>query len=198
MNGRKVTIIFGFLVAGALLGACDRGGDTGSTENGINLTPIAIEKPDLPRPVTRFPSELRTPNVAFNRFVEEVLEACEQGDYDRFCSKFASTSPPPGYEQFKRIWQGVKEITVSHLYSGSLDPKTPVYYVHAVVQLREADPRGRTRRDAVLWASMESDRWRMAVAPQELTAKVLAATTQPVGEGPEVVNNAASAAAPGG
>ncbi len=199
MVANTASRLLGLAVVVLLLGGCRGGGDeTTSVTDDISLPPLARQKPDAPRPVTHYPPELRPPDAAFNRFVEQFLESCEWGDYDRFCGSFASTATPPGLDDFKRVWHGVKDISVTHLYSGSRDPEKPEYYVHAVVHLRDGDNRGRTRRDAVIWAFKENGEWRMSPAPAELAGKVLAAASQPVGGEAESAESATSAAAPDG
>lgn len=176
------------LLVGAT-GCKDRQGSSDETD-AINIPPIGAD-PNRDRPRTFFPAELQQADTSFNKFVDDVLQICQTGDYDRFCGLFAAADAPPARDDFARIWRGVSEIKLVSIY-----PARPnEYFVHAIARLRQADSRRRLQRDVVVHAFKELDEWRISGAPQEIARKVLHADSRPAGGG-SAGSQPASAAAP--
>lgn len=161
-------------------GACDWTGDDGADEGVIDLKPIGDEVPAAERPMVEF--NCLTDDPSMNQFIRQALTVCAEGDYDKFRQLFATSYPPPEYDSFKRIWQGVEGVFIRSVhgpYPGK--ENRPTYYVHAHVRLRKPDSKNRTKRDAVVAVFKELDEWRMGSAPPGVIEKILAASTQPAG-----------------
>ncbi|MBI4580688.1 MAG: hypothetical protein HY718_13355 [Planctomycetes bacterium] len=143
----------------------------------IDYKPLVEDKPDVDPPRIYFPADCQPKDPALTSFIERVLKVCEQGDYDPFCGLLATTEVAPSYDDFQRIWQGVREITVKSVRSAETDP--PQYFVHAVAKFREPDARNREERDVVIRIFKEMDQWRIAGAPKDIRRQILLADTQP-------------------
>ena len=135
------------LSVGGVIGgcACQR-----STEEDTNIDPPSISKkdPKADRPLVNFPGSCRTEDAALNKFIEQAVTICAQGDYEGFRQLFSTSFSPPSKAEFERVWYSVQSVDIVSIHTGNEDP--PDYYVHAVVRLREADRHGRKQRDAVV------------------------------------------------
>lgn len=140
---------------------------------------VTKSDPDAERPETYFPSRLRTDDESLNRFIDHALKVAHEGAYDDFRVLFGTAYNPPSYEDFGRVWHGVREIRIVSVHPFRRDPQT--YLVHIEVTLRAPDSRGRTRRDTVVEIFREAGEWRLGAPPKEAIAQVLAADSQPAG-----------------
>lgn len=165
-------------VVGSSMGGC-RCDQSTSTDQGprIETEKIVEKSPQAPRPEVVFPERWHSTDASVNAFVRQALQVCAEGDYDGFRQLFGTTYTPPDQAEFERVWYAVRQITVAGFYRGQQDP--PEYYLHAVVQYRGPDRKGRTRRDAVVAIFQEAGQWRLAPAPTEVVRKVVAASTRP-------------------
>lgn len=157
------------------IGGCEGQGETNTAE--IDKEKLVIVDPDADRPTTHFPTELRQDDATLNEFILAVLKTCEEGDYDEFCRFLGATATPPSYDDFKRIWSGIREIEVVSVHAAETDP--PQYFVHAVAHLRREDRANRRERDIVLQVYEELGEWRISGAPKEIVRMILIADTQP-------------------
>lgn len=159
---------------------CSR--DAGGVDEAvIDKPPIVELDPQADRPVTYFPRDTRTRDTEVDRFIDHVLTICEKGDYDGFRQAFGTAYQAPSPEEFARVWHGVEEIRVEVIYEEPADP--PRYFVYGHVRFREEDRRGRVDRPFVIMLFREVDRWRLAPAPSEIVARIMAQATQPAGAG---------------
>lgn len=178
----KLACLACIAVLGAgLLTACN---DEDPDDQSLTLPSMLEVQPGAEPPKIKFPAEWHQADPTVNAFIMRVLDICQRGDYDRFCSLFGISDAPPGYDDFKRIWGGVGELAVRSVRMGSDDP--PQYFVHTTVKLRQADSQKRTERAAVIRVFKELDDWRISAAPQDIVRKVLIADSQPASSAPAV------------
>jgi hypothetical protein len=166
------------LSIGGSMGGCEcqRSADE---DVSIEVPKITDKDPNANRPLVYFPSRCQTEDITLNKFIEQALVVCAQGDYDGFRQLFGTSFTPPSKTDFERIWYNVVNVEVVSTHPGKQEP--PEYYVHAVVRLREPDRRNRSQRDAVVAIFKEADEWRMAPPSKEFVRKVLMADSQPAG-----------------
>ncbi|GEM_PF-782858 len=124
-----------------------------------------------------FPEQWRASDQEVNAFVESVLTIAAKGDYDGFRQLFAMTHTPPSRQEFQRAWEAIEGIRVSGLYGDSPEPEK--YYLHAVVDRRSPDGRGRTKLDRVVMLFKEAGRWRLGPAPGEVVDVIVRAASRP-------------------
>jgi len=166
------------IVAGST-GGCKCGRDVIVEDAMIDDVPLVEEKPDANPPRVNFPRSSQTDDVILNRFIEEVLMACERGDYDKFRQAFGTAYNPTSREDFRLYWENVETITVAGVYPNQQKKDSPEYFLHTVVRLREPDRKGRQTRDAVVVLFKELGEWRLVPATNEIIRRVRAASTQP-------------------
>lgn len=177
MHVKQVISHFGCVAAMlwvALAAGCK---DDWAADNSMDPKPIVEDQPDAEPPRIQFPPEARQEDASLNAEIEQVLKVCEQGDYDGFCKRFGIAEVPPSYDEFKRIWHGVREISIQSVHAGREDPLE--YFVHAVIKLRQEDNQKRTQRDIVVRVFKEMGEWRISGASKDAVRKVLMADTQP-------------------
>lgn len=181
------------LVAG-IVGGCECQRETAQNdEPPIGTAPLSEVHPDVRPPEVDFPQRWRSRDPSLNAFIEQALDICARGNYDGFRALFGTAFPPPDQSNFERVWKAVRGIRVTGLYRGHGNP--PDYYLHAVIEYREEDRKGRTERDVVVMLFREADQWRLGQAPPEIIRDVRristrpaastqpASTTRPTGEG---------------
>jgi len=113
-----------------------------------------------------------------NKFIQDALIICHQGDYDAFRQSFGTTYEPPSEVDFIRVWSNVAEIAVERVLA---DPREEFnrYYVLAKVRLRVADKKNRRQRDIPIMVYQEGGQWRLGPAPGEIIDRMRAAMSQP-------------------
>lgn len=124
-----------------------------------------------------FPERWRAPDKEVNAFVESVLTIAAKGDYDGFRQLFAMTHTPPSRQEFQRAWEAIEGIRVAGLYGDRPEPEK--YYLHAVVERRSPDGKGRLKVDRVVMVFREAGRWRLGPAPREAVDMIVRAASQP-------------------
>jgi hypothetical protein len=164
------------LTVGGVIGGCEC---QRSTEEDTNLErpPLAKSDPKASPPKVNFPSHCRTEDTVLNQFIEQAMTICAKGDYEGFRQLFSTSFAPPGRAEFDRVWYEVESVDIVSTHLGKPDP--PEYYVHAVVQLRQADRRGRKQRDVVVAIFKEANEWRMAPPSKDYVRRVMLADSQP-------------------
>lgn len=168
----------GLLAVLLLAGLAGCKGEASAENDGeIDPPPLIEEYPDKEPPAVLFPEELKTDDVVLNQFIHNGLDCCAKGDYDRFRQLFGVSYQPPDADRFKKLWQGVRLVRIAGIYHDARRPND--YYVHAVVELRKADRRDRSERQAVIWVFKEGEEWRLGPAPSDIVGRVLVASTQP-------------------
>lgn len=172
---QKITCLaWAGLFALALLAGCGSGEET---EAGLDYEDLVEVQPGAVPPRIKFPAEWQQEDPSVNEFVSNVLDICQRGNYDKFCSLFGINEVPPSHDDFQRIWGGVSEVAVRSIHPGPQDP--PQYFVHAVVKLRKPDAQKRLQRDIVVRIFKELNEWRISGASKEIIRKVLIADSQP-------------------
>lgn len=179
LNRKWIPVAVGGCLAVLLLAGLSGCKREASAENDgeIDKVPIGELLPDKEPPKVDFPDHLKTDDVVLNEFIFKGLRYCVKGDYDGFRQLFGVSYQPPDEDRFKKLWLGVKLVKIQGIYHDRRQPND--YYVHAVIQLRKADRRERSERQAVLWVFKEGDEWRLGPAPSDITGRVLIASTQP-------------------
>jgi hypothetical protein len=172
---KLIVLVLAGSFAGLLLAGCNRGGAVDDAE--IDKQELINEGVAAEPPKIYFPPECQQSDPSLNAFIDSVLDLCRRGDYDKFCNLFGASEVPPTYDDFKRIWQGVREISVRSVHAGR--PDKGEYFVHAIVKLRKADGEKRTQREIVVRVFRELEQWRISAAPKEIVRKVLTADSQP-------------------
>ncbi len=170
-------------VAGSM-GGCECGKEeVGEDHNALDRPTITEENPQVERPNVYFPRDLMTEDVSLNKFVDKALNVCYEGDYDGFRQLFGASYKPPKETNFQAIWTQVRSVQVARIEQHP-GKEPPVYYLHAVVRLRNPDSKGRTRRDIVIAIFPEAGQWRLGNAPEEVTRFMLGLSgTQASGDG---------------
>jgi len=165
-------------VVGGMVG-CKRGkSDQGSSSGGVGHEPTS-EADTVTQPLTfDFPAQWRAPDPEVNAFVESVLTIAARGDYDGFRQLFAMAYTPPSRQEFQRAWEAIESIRVAGLY-GDRPGEPEKYYLHAVVDRRDPDGKGRLRLDRVMVVFKEANRWRLGPAPGEVIELIVRAASQP-------------------
>jgi hypothetical protein len=169
---RKLITILAF---STMLSGCGKGD---SQQDSLDLPSNVKVNPKAPAPTVAFPRELQKDDSTLNKFIEDALSICAEGDYDRFRQLFGAAYAPPTKEDFDKIWAGVKSIEIVSVHPDPRE-KPPIYYVHANVLLRQADPHGRTKRDAIVAVFQENGQWRLSPPSKEIVHKVLLADSRP-------------------
>lgn len=177
MHVRQVISHLGCAAAMLLIALSAGCNDDGADDNSLDPKPISVDNPEAEKPRIHFPPECQQEDPSLNAEIEQVLKVCEQGDYDGFCKRFGIAEVPPSYDEFKRIWHGVREISIRSVHAGRPDPLE--YYVHAIVKLREPDNQKRSERDIVVRVFKEMGEWRISGASKDVVRKVLIADSQP-------------------
>jgi hypothetical protein len=177
-NAKQPIVVLLLGASGLVALACHKGNET-AEDVSMDLPPLA-QSTGTKGPDVHYPDSLKakTPNPELNTFIEEALQICSKGDYDRFRQLFGSNYTPTPRENFERIWKDVQSVEVISVHPDGKEPPNN-YAVHVVVQLRKPDNRQKTRRDAVLAVFRENDRWRMGPTSREIWHKVLIADSQP-------------------
>jgi hypothetical protein len=143
---------------------------------------VTQSDPDAARPETYFPSRLRTDDESLNQFIDHALKVSHEGAYDDFRVLFGTAYNPPSYDDFAKVWHGIREIRIVSIHPFRRNPRDPqTYLVHVEVTLRAPDSRDRTRRDTVVEIFREAGEWRLGAPPKEAIARVLAIDSQPAG-----------------
>lgn len=170
-RGAGLLAILAFL-ASWTMGGCECSQDVAvSTGPRIDTPTIVEEKPDAPRPAVLFPDSLRAEDATLNRFVEEAMAVCRQGDYDRFRQLFGTAYEPVGLADFRRVWHDVESIEILSLHPAKGEP--PRYYViFAKARLRHPDQKGRAERIIPVMVFREGEDWRMGSAPREVVERL--------------------------
>lgn len=173
MIAKKIVIfIWAILFVTGSMGGCECQRDV-LVDDGpeIDLPPISKVNPEAERPYTHFASDLHTDDVSLNKFVENAMKTCEDGDYDAFRQLFGTAYTPAVYEDFKNVWHNVRDIQVCGL--GDDTQKKETYYLHVKVRYRQPDSKGRLIRDAVVIIFKEAGEWRLGHATKDIINKVL-------------------------
>ena len=164
------------LLVGGVIGGCECQ-RSAEKETNLEPPPIIEKDPNADRPMVNFPGQCRTKDAVLNKFIEQAVTICAQGDYEGFRQLFSTSFSPPSKAEFERIWYEVQSVDIVSTHPGKEDP--PEYYVHATVRLRKPDSHGRKQREAVVAVFKEADEWRMAPPAKEFVRKVLMADSQP-------------------
>ncbi len=175
----------GALVAGST-GGCKCGKGGGSTTGGtLDIPPIAVSDPQAPRLVIDYPARCRSRDASLNAFIESTLKVAAQGDYDGFRQLFSMAYRPPSRQEFQRIWEAVEAITVADVLGfvevAGGQPAPDKYFLHALVDRRQPDRKGRLRLDVVVLVFKEAGQWRLGPAPKEAVDLILESSSQPAG-----------------
>ncbi len=143
----------------------------------IDKAKLAEAKPTAERPRTYFPPSCQQADQQLNAFIQRILKTCEEGDYDGFSQLLGTTETPPSYDDFGRLWMGIREIAVKSVRTSQEEP--PQYFVHAIAKLRKPDTDNRNERDIVIRIFREMGEWRIGGAHKDIARKILVADTQP-------------------
>jgi hypothetical protein len=189
MRVGRVTMLLwaGALVAGSM-GGCKCGKGGGDSAGGtLDTPPIVITNPEAPALVIDFPPRCRSRDTSLNTFIESTLKVAAQGDYDGFRQLFSMAYTPPSRQEFQRIWEAVEAIKVANVFGfaevAGGQPAPDKYFLHALVNRRQADRKGRLKLDVVVLVFKETGQWRLGPAPKEVVDLILGADSQPA-DGP--------------
>lgn len=165
------------MIAGGL-GGCKCGKDKGSpTGGGLTSPPITDANPEASPLSIDFPPKWRSQDAAVNAFIESALTVAARGDYDGFRQLFAMLQSPPSRQEFQRVWEAVEAIRVAGLYGDGPAPEK--YYLHALVDRRQPDRKGRSTLNVIVMVFREAGQWRLGPASREVEEVILRAATQP-------------------
>lgn len=133
------------------------------------------------RDVLVFPPSLRVEDDAVNGFVEEAMNACASGEYERFRRLWSVREEPLTRGEFDQGWQAVREIRILALekvrvnrngndHQASPDEGTIHYLILAEVRFDPSHRAGTRQpiRDVTLLLLREQAEWRIARAPKAL------------------------------
>lgn len=179
MKTRSLVILLWLaaLAVGAT-GGCKCGKSAGKVPSGGQGDGTgASDESAIPSPTIEFPQRWRAAEVPVNTFIDSALKVAATGDYDGFRQLFSLSYTPPTRQEFQRVWEAVESIVVTGLYGDR--PKPEKYYLHAVVNRRQADRKGRHKQDVVLMVYKEADQWRLGPASKEVRDLILAAASSP-------------------
>lgn len=176
---RLVICLGGFLsLLPYVTGGCECSQEKQKDEGAlINRPDLARQIPSAPRPSVIMLPECRQPDPDLNQFIEHTMGVCSRGDYDAYRQLFGTAYKPTAEVDFKRIWQGVKEIVVRRVWPSPEKP--PRYYVLADVKLRKPDSKGRHERSVPIMVFQEAGQWRVGPAPKHVIELIRAADSQP-------------------
>ncbi len=146
-------------------------------------------------PILNFPAEVRSDNPEINAFVERMVDAFRNEDYQAYRQMVTRHVEPIGRGNFSKAWLVVERITITttreititdQMRQASDHPlvklvaEGPVYLIEGVVEIKpEAE---RDTQYPAMFVFREADRWVMAPAPRSLAAAV--STTQPATASP--------------
>ncbi len=177
--GTVIRFLWVFGLAVCTMGGCECSGNR-KAEDGpqIDRPDLARQIPGAPRPMVVFPADCRQADATVNKFIEHCLDVCARGDYDAYRQLFGVDYRPTSEADFKKVWQGVKGVTVRKVFPR---PKDPLHrwYVLAKVELRNPDSKGRQERDVPLMVFKEGDMWRLGPVPREDIEVMRAVASQP-------------------
>jgi len=179
MRTCKLTLLLWMaaLIAGGV-GGCKCGKDKGgSTTGGLTNPAITEANPEVPPLSIDFPQKWRSQDEAINTFIESALKTAAKGDYDGFRQLFAMVHSPPSRQEFQRVWEAVEAIRVAGLYGDGPVPQK--YYLHALVDRRQPDRKGRLTLNVIVMVFREAGQWRLGPASREVEDVILRAATQP-------------------
>lgn len=142
---------------------------------------------DRPPPQFEFPAEVRSRNESLNRFIEDLREICQRGEYRRYRLAVSRRVDPLSEEQFRAAWLGTAKVRIEAIRRLPDTPDLPEggYGVLVRVIPRENSEFFIGERLIGVLVFQEDGRWVTAPAPPEvrdaLRRLVAPESTQPAG-----------------
>lgn len=176
--GTVIRLLWAAGLLACTVGGCECSGNRKTDEGPrIDRPDLARQIPSAPRPVVLFPPDCRQPDATVNNFIEHCLDVCSRGDYDAYRQLFGVDYRPTSEADFKKVWQGIKGVTVRRVFPSPEVP--PRCYILAKVELRHPDSKGRRERDVPLMVFKEGDAWRLGPAPKNVVEMMRVAASRP-------------------